>query len=80
VSDLAKVLLQSDCRILENLQKSFAEFIWMKWYPEDEGIYVQFKDESENVSDIMTNSIRPIYSPPVEKVYLYLPAVVKNPR
>jgi len=56
--------------------QAFASFAWLPWMPEDK-VYACFRDKVGNVSDVYTDSISPIFSPPPE-LQIFLPIILKS--
>ena len=59
----------------------FANFVWLPWFPEYDTMYVRFRDEFGNTSDITTDTIHPVYSPPPEPELkeVFLPIILRTP-
>jgi hypothetical protein len=55
----------------------FDTFTWVPWQPEDDRVYVRFRDEFGNVSSDFSTSIFPEFSPPLER-QMYLPIILKS--
>jgi len=59
----------------------FSPYVWLPWYPEHDTIYARFRDEFDNISDVVTDTTHPIYSPPpapdLEEVFL--PIILNSP-
>lgn len=73
-SDVTEMQIWTDSNPLAAWQ-AFASFAWLPWMPEDR-IYVRFRDRLGNISNVYSDTIRPVYSPPLGS-QLFLPIIIK---
>ena len=55
----------------------FNTLTWVPWEPEDDRVYVRFRDEFGNVSDDYSTSIFPEFGPPLIRE-IFLPIILKQ--
>jgi len=77
--DITEMQLWTDSNPTTGWQ-AFDSLAWLPWEPNDK-VYAQFRDEFGNVSDVYSDSISPVFSPPapIDPVFVYLPIIMMAP-